>query len=54
LDSEGVGGALFEIVALASRAGVDAEQALRARLRAFADEVRAAERSTTADDAASR
>lgn len=53
LDSEGVGAALFEIVALASRAGVDAEQALRARLRAFADGVRAAERST-ADEAASR
>ena len=39
----GIGAALFDLVVTARAAGVDPEQALRAHLRQFTDEVRAAE-----------
>ena len=46
-EADRIGQALFDIVRAAHEAAVDPEQALRARLRTFADEVRAAERAST-------
>jgi XTP/dITP diphosphohydrolase len=45
VDAERVGAALFELVSTARAVGVDPEQALRAHLRQFADQVRAAEQT---------